>query len=82
MNEFRDCLTMVHSIDGTHPTARSALLRERSPKEDSRKVTKYGCDSSKSEVIKGNDQAARSSSATTDGRRAIIASSTWAGPVG
>jgi hypothetical protein len=27
------------------------VLRERSPKEDSRKVTKNGCDSSKSEVI-------------------------------
>ena len=26
MNEFRNCLTKVHSIVGMHPTARSALL--------------------------------------------------------
>jgi hypothetical protein len=26
MNKLGNCLTMVHSIDGMHPTARSALL--------------------------------------------------------
>ncbi len=26
MNKLGNCLTMVHSIDGMHPTVRSALL--------------------------------------------------------